>query len=320
MKITYNALLLPEQIIDVGHLLYSAGKNKDEIQKTLSTTGINTIRVVKSKQFSDFIFTGLEQIKISVSGLFDEVDAIIVVSQSYDCRIPSISTRIQKILNLRSDIFCLDIMDGCSGYIKALAVARMLQSNGNKNILIIAGDLNSSMTKKADLGTKILFGDGLSVSIVEPLEYDTVTLIENSGDLDNVISCQVHQNVMNMNGFEVFRFTKNRVPELLNEFFNQTKTTPADYDLIALHQASKLVVSTITRALGVSNNLCNDFLCSDIGNLGAGSIGAWLSQVPNLSSRGALNMLVVGYGSGLSWGVTSIIVDTKMNEVINVQG
>jgi 3-oxoacyl-[acyl-carrier-protein] synthase III len=71
-------------------------------------------------------------------------------------------------------------------------------------------------------------------------------------------------------------------------------------------------------ALKFTNSLSNDFSCGEIGNLGAGSIGAWLSRICQLGSKGKLNMLAVGFGSGLSWGLASLVVDVGMNEVIYV--
>jgi 3-oxoacyl-[acyl-carrier-protein] synthase III len=121
-----------------------------------------------------------------------------------------------------------------------------------------------------------------------------------------------------MNGFEVFRFTRNVVPQLVNSYLEESNQSLAAYDLVALHQASKLVVSTICASLKYRNTLCDDFACGQIGNLGAGSIGAWLSQISSLDKKGPLKMLAVGFGSGLSWGLGSIVVNVQRNEVIYV--
>ncbi len=209
-------------------------------------------------------------------------------------------------------------MDGCSGYIKALSLAAMLEQKGQKKILIISGDLNSTMTAQADLGTRILFGDGVSVSVLESDESKLDLKIYNNGDLNNIITCSASDNVMNMNGFEVFRFARNVVPQLIHSYLDEIGQALGSYDLLALHQASKLVVSTICASLKFKNTLGDDFSCGQIGNLGAGSIGAWLSQIRDLEKKGPLKMLAVGFGSGLSWGLGSIVVDVQRNDVIYV--
>lgn len=318
MKITNNFLILPNTSLDVSSILNEAGRSSDEISKTISTTGISRISYAYPKLFTEFVFDGLASIADNHTKLLSSVDSIIVVSQSYDQRIPSISSRVQSKLNLQADTFCIDVMDGCSGYIKALSLAYMLEREGRRKVLVIAGDLNSSMTTQADTGTRVLFGDGVSISI---LESDTSTLdtkLFNNGDHNGVISCSVSESVMNMNGFEVFRFTRNVVPQLINSYLNETDKSLGSYDLLALHQASKLVVSTICSSLKFKNTLSEDFACGEIGNLGAGSIGAWLSQINDLEKKGRLKMLAVGFGSGLSWGLGSVVVDVQRNEVIYV--
>lgn len=318
MEITHNFLLLPNAKIDVAKVLRDAGKTKEECDQTIATTGIKTLCHADDRLFSEFALSGLTKISESHTNIFVDVDAVIVVSQSYDHRIPSLSTRIQKYFNLKSQTFCIDIIDGCSGYIKALSIASMLSNNLFRKVLIIAGDINSSMTTDAELATKILFGDGLSVSILEVGSQILNTRLFNDGDTKNVISCDMRQNTMHMNGFEVFRFTRNVVPKLIRTYLNEVNEDLDSYDLVALHQASDLVVSTISKMLKLNNRLIENFACGEIGNLGAGSIGAWLSQGKNLTNFGERKMLAVGFGSGLSWGLASLTVNLRTNEVIYV--
>lgn len=318
MIIRHNFLLLPLEQLDVRTILADAGKTKNEIDQTINITGISKLCYAKNKLFTDFVYDGLEKINSKHTNVFTGIEAVIVVSQSYDHRIPSVSTRIQKLHNLNPETFCIDIMDGCAGYIKALSLSSMLQSNGVSKILIIAGDMNSLMTIDAELGTRILFGDGISVSVLEADTNETKTKILNDGDVKNTISCSIQKQIMNMNGFEVFRFTRNVVPKFIEDFLQNSDEKIENFDLVALHQASDLVVTTICKMLNYENKLNSNFACGEIGNIGAGSIGAWLSQGKNLSERGALKMLAVGFGSGLSWGASSLIVNLQNNGVIYV--
>lgn len=318
MRLTNNFLLVPNASLDINKLLHEAGRSHDEASKTISTTGISSIRYAHPKLFSGFVFDGLERIQQQHRELLANVDTVIVVSQTFDQRIPSVSSRIQNKLNLAPDTFCIDVIDGCSGYIKALSLAEMLEKKGRKKICIVAGDLNSTMTRNADVGTKILFGDGVSVSILESDHSTLETKIYNNGDLNNVISCSAYDNVMNMHGFEVFRFTRNVVPQMIRSHLNNSKETLDSYDLVAIHQASKLIVSAVCVSIKYNNQLCDDFACEKIGNLGAGSIGAWLSQASGLEKKGRLKMLAIGFGSGLSWGLASLVVEVTRNEVIYV--
>ena len=318
MKITNNFLFLPNNSLDVHQLLIDMGQSKEDATTMINTTGFSNIRYAYPNLLSEFIFNGLSCIEKTNNQILSHIDSVIVVSQSYDQRIPSISTRIQSKFNLKADTFCIDVMDGCSGYIKALSLVSMLEKKGHKKVLVVAGDLNSTMTVKADAGTKMLFGDGISVATLESDNSEIDTRIFNNGDNDDIISCTVKDNVMNMKGFEVFKFTRNVIPQLINSYLDETGKSLKSYDLLGLHQASKMVVSTICAKLNYKNTLTDNFSCGEIGNIGAGSIGAWLSNINQLESKGKLNMLAVGFGSGLSWGLASIVVDVQKNEVIYI--
>lgn len=319
MKISKNILLLPNKSLDVYKLLIESGRTKEDALSTIDNTGIKRVTFANETLFTDFIFQGLLSINTNDSNFFIDVDSVIVVSQSYDQRIPSISSRIQSKLAFNSEVFCIDIMDGCSGYIKALSITEMLFSRGYKKTLIVAGDLNSSMTAESEIGARILFGDGISISIIENDNQNLKPKLLNEGDHKNTISCSIKNPEMIMNGFEVFRFTKNKVPKLIHNYLNDLDKTMNDFDLLALHQASNLVVSTICKSINYTNQLCDDFSCGDFGNIGAGSIGAWLSGIENKEYGRDLRMLAVGFGSGLSWGISSLIVNLEVNKVIYVK-
>ena len=318
MKLTNNLLILPEKTSEIKKILQDAAADEKKISKTIGITGISRIATASNVSLTDFIFTGLSALHSKYNHFFSKVDALIVVSQTYDHRIPSISTRVQSKFNLPSDIFCIDIMDGCAGYIKALKVASLLELKGYKKIMIIAGEINSLMTSKSDIGTKILFGDGVSVSIIEADNSSFDSIILNNGDHKNTISCNIKDNIFKMNGVEVFNFTRHKVPSLINQFLEKTKKTLNHYDLFAVHQASKLVVDNICSTLNYQNKLGDNFLCGNIGNLQSGSIGAWLANIKDLDKKDKINMLATGFGAGISWGVASIVVEINKNEIIYV--
>ena len=319
MRITQNFLLLPSLSISVSDILLAAGKTIEEVNKTISNTGISALHYSKSKKLSRFIFEGLSMIKAKHADVFEGVDAILVASQTYDERIPAISTRIQSKFNLSASTFCIDIMDGCASFVKLLAIAKMLEDNGHKKILVIAGDLNSLITSDTDIGTKILFGDGLTATVLEADAHKSHVSLFNNGDNKGLIACCTTDNLMHMDGFEVFRFTRNVVPTLVKNYLESAKSDLSLFDLIALHQASQLVVSAICSSLKIKNKLSDNFNCGKVGNLGGASVSAWLSMVKGLESKGKLKMLAVGFGAGLSWGLASVLVELKQNEVFYVE-
>ena len=66
------------------------------------------------------------------------------------------------------------------------------------------------------------------------------------------------------------------------------------------------------------NKYTKNFNCENIGNLGAGSIGAWIANISNIADNIPKKILAVGYGAGFSWGLASFSVQLKKNEIIYV--
>jgi len=301
-------------------MLAAAKYSVEDAAKTIAVTGVEYVHHSLSGSLSTLVFEGLGRIRAENPEFLTGVDAVLVVSQSFDQRIPSLSARVQDFLDLKSSTFCLDIMDGCAGFVKAVSLVRMLEESGHKKVLVVCGDINSALTLNSVISTKILFGDGISVSIFESGASSPRASILNKGDNEGIIACGFEGgDSMLMNGFEVFRFTRTSVPKLVEAFLNDSGGKLSDYDLIGLHQASRLVVDSLAEVIGVESKFGPSFLCSQIGNLGAGSIGAWLTQVSSDKLVGKLRILAVGYGAGLSWGVASFEAELAMNREIYVE-
>ena len=320
MKLTNNILCLPTNQVDVAQMLkLEYGRSEAEIKKTIETTGVHAFHSSKSKKLSTFVLNAATQLRDLFPGICSGADAVIVVPQTYDLRIPSISTQLLSILDLDASTFCLDITDGCSGFIKASRIAELMLHDGRHKVIIVAGDINSLITDAAEASTRVLFGDGFSVSIFEDSNDPAKFEVFNDGKNSKQIRCETDTGIMEMNGFEVFRFTRNVVPKLVFRYFEKHSLAANDFELFGFHQASKLVVSSLTSLLHMSNQSVADFNCSAVGNLGSGSIGAWLALTKGLDDEQSRRMLAMGYGAGLSWGLADLFIQLNLNEVIYVE-
>ena len=98
----------------------------------------------------------------------DEIDALIMVTQSPDYFMPATSNILHGKLGLKKDIVCLDICQGCCGFIIGLIQAFMLleQKNINKVVLLNA-DVLSPKVSKRDRNSNPLIGDGASITVIE---------------------------------------------------------------------------------------------------------------------------------------------------------
>jgi len=297
--------------VSVADLMAEEGRTQEEIEKTLSTSGVSRLSVERDRNFAAFTHDALNVVLQRAGGELDAMDGIIVVSQTFNRRIPAISPQIKEQIGASSSAFCIDVMDGCNGFIKAVAIAKMLERNGARRILVVAGDMNSSITHDSALSTRILFGDGLGISVFENDDTDADWEIFSQGDSKSVISCQTFAGPLVMNGFEVFRFTRSVVSPMVLRYLRSRNLQITDFDLVGLHQASKLVVETMAETLGVSDCQGRRFTAGEYGNIGAGSIQGWLAEVMSNVSSDDLRMLAVGFGAGLSWGLSSFCVKLR---------
>lgn len=318
MKLTHNYLIRPSSFIEVGKLAKDEGISPEETERITSGTGITRLRMAETQSASRLVMMGLEKCRELDPGPLQSVDAVIVVSQTLDNRLPSLSTQIQATLELSPSTYCIDVIDGCAGYVKAISLISSLSNQGYRRILLVTGDINSKMTKNSSFGTKILFGDGFSIGIFTASNKSMNLVLRNNGDLDEFLHCAVDQSIV-MNGFEILRFTRREVPPLVQSFLKDNKLAFSDFQLIGYHQASKLVVDSLSGILGAKNKKADDFLLGDTGNIGSGSIGGWLALVDGLTVAGELRMMALGFGAGLSIGVADFFLDLERNVVIDVE-
>ena len=81
----------------------------------------------------------------------DDFDALILVTQSPDHFMPPTSNIIQGRLNLKHDMLCLDLNQGCAGFIVGLLQAfLLLEQAGVRKVVLINADVLSRKTTHAE--------------------------------------------------------------------------------------------------------------------------------------------------------------------------
>ena len=97
-----------------------------------------------------------------------DLDALILVTQSPDHFIPPTSNIIQGRLKLKSDMLCMDINQGCSGFIIGLVQAfLLLEQESIRKVAVVNADVLSRKTSPKDRNSYPLIGDAASITIVE---------------------------------------------------------------------------------------------------------------------------------------------------------
>ena len=132
-------------------------------------TGFNTLRIAPEHMTaSDLIVHAAEPLLNDVER--DEIGAVIFVSKTQDYALPATSHLLQTRLHLNQHVLCLDINEGCSGYVKGLYTASLLAKNMNRPVLLTAGDTSSRLCSPNDRATRCIFGDAGIASLIAPTD------------------------------------------------------------------------------------------------------------------------------------------------------
>lgn len=304
-------MLVSKRVVDARSELVAGGYSEEDAAKTLEATGFKSLSRFADTDLDHFILVNADRMRDSLGENLGKIKLVLVVTQTNLRKIPNAASRLQSALGLDEDVFCLEIVDGCNGFVKALHTAHRLLRE-NEIGLIFSGEMNSVMVSGAPAGTSALFGDGFALTqVVKSRKFSSK--IRQSGARGQAIRFGGSDVSLHMDGFEVFAFTTREVPKLFDNSFSDGF---GEERFPVFHQASKLVVDQVAKRLGYSDHRRPAFGASLIGNLGPASIPSWLAQQKRIAA--GTEIVCVGFGSGLSWGYATASWDPERNELVHV--
>lgn len=246
---------------------------------------------------------------------------------------------LQDRLGVPKDAGALDFNLGCSGFVYGLGLAKgLIESGQARSVLLITADTISKLIHPEDKSVRLLFGDagaatlvqGTSVGDVEnfgspliaPFVFGTdgrgtENLIVRAGGTRKRCSGNGEgkadqtgnafpSNCLYMNGPEIFTFTLQTVPQLLNQLLSRSGRKLQDIDLFVFHQANQFMLEQLRKKLNIPTE---KFVIAmrHSGNTASATIPIALKcalQAGRLKA-GALVMLA-GFGVGYSWESTLV--------------
>lgn len=258
-----------------------------------------------------------------------DIDALILVTQSPDHLMPPTSSIIQGRLGLSQDLFCLDINQGCAGFIVGLMQAcMMLEQPAIRKVVLVNADVLSRRTSPKDRNSYPLIGDGASVTIIErsaeageicanlkmdgtrnealmipaggmriPSSPETAVL-EDIGD--NNFRARDH---LRMDGSAVFNFVQVEVPPLVEQLLADAQVDKAAIDWFFFHQPNRFMLQKLADKLQVPYAKMPSNIVEHFGN-GSG-VTIPLAIAYNLGARlqaERFQVCLAGFGVGLTWG------------------
>ena len=321
MKVKISAISyhLPDMVEDVGTLQRD---NPDwDMDKILDKTGIYKRYISAPDETAvDLAFKAGKKL-IESSNEYDEIDLLILVTQSPDYVLPTSACILQNRLGLQTNCIAFDVNLGCSGFIYALSIAgSLIESGVARKGLILCADTYTKYIGKHDRACRPIFSDGASATIIEGCELDYIgpfelgsdgagydrLIVKNSGARQEESLGMTGAGSLEMYGSDVFLFTMRVVPLSINNLLKRLDLKLENINLFVFHQASKLVIENLIRTMSLEKDkVFTNF--EYVGNTVSASIPIALKDA---ETQGRLkdgdDVMLIGFGVGLSWGATMV--------------
>lgn len=302
---------------------------RSERERLVRNIGIEYRRICPEWQcFSDLAFDAAVKLMDDLQWRKDEIDALIVVTQSPDYLIPSTAIILQDRLGLSHTTIAYDVNLGCSGYPFGLHLLGSLIATGAvKKGLLLVGDKCATMKDPlfSDAGTATaleyspdapvmtfdLNSDGSGHKVImlpvgghrEPYKmHHAIPTRDEQGQLH-------YPGELMLDGPAVLSFSTQRVPPAVMRTLEFAGLTTGDVDYFLFHQANRMINETIRKKLQLPVEKVPSTL-HDFGNTSGASIPVTLTARLHETLTGAKKRLLFGgFGIGLSWG--TCIVDVE---------
>jgi 3-oxoacyl-[acyl-carrier-protein] synthase-3 len=283
-----------------------------------SRTGIKERRIVSEGEvFSDFgakIVTKICE-KRGISPL--EIDMVIVGTITGDYVFPSTSNVICDKAGAKN-AWGYDLSAACSGFIFSLVTGQQFIENETaKKVIVIGGDVMSSILNYEDRATCIIFGDGFGGVLLEPDTsgngiQDAIMRADGSGReflIQKAGGSAEPINADNLNspdryvyqeGRTVFKHAVTNMAGVSADIMERNGLTGEDVDWLVPHQANLRIIDATAERM----NLSPEKVMVNIqrfGNTTAGTIPLCLWEWENKLKKGD-NVIISAFGGGFTWG------------------
>lgn len=250
----------------------------------------------------------------------DQVDGIIVATITGDHLMPTTANLLQHRLGC-SKAWAYDLANACNGFVAALSAAAAYVESGHADrVLVIGGDVMSSIVDYTDRNTCILFGDGAGAVLVEagPADGngifgfcmhsdgshgDSLALpTPGSGSQLDAAAIERGDHFLKQDGRAVFPHAVRRMAEVAGELLDNLELDGSDVDLLIPHQANRRIIEPTAKRLGLP--LDKVVINIDrVANTTAGTIPLALADAANDGRlQPGTRCMLVAFGGGFSWG------------------
>jgi 3-oxoacyl-[acyl-carrier-protein] synthase-3 len=337
-------LVLPANEVAFDQEVSAYNFTGQQSSKLKTLMGYDRRRVVTAgTTSSDLVVAGLKSLVDQGLVELSTLDALIVVTQTPDHLIPGTSYIVHNRLGLRQNMLCLDINQGCAGFIVGLITAfSLLGQRGFRRVALANVDVLSQLVAPGDRNSRPIIGDAAAITIVDAdahgpeikgnLKVDgrgwdalmvpaggmkirpgthtaspEVDANGNARTLDNLV----------MKGDAVFNFVMQEVPPMIRSLVEDSGSDLAQIDGFLFHQPNPFMLRKLAEKIGIPLEKLPMDLVRHYGNSSGVTIPAVLCThyEESFFSQRRL-MCLAGFGVGLTWG--SLLIPMQALGFINV--
>jgi 3-oxoacyl-[acyl-carrier-protein] synthase-3 len=324
------------RIIGVGGYVPSTAVSNEELARRVDTsndwivnhTGIRERRLAAPNETPSDMGCAAARRCLSEAGVEPAaVDLIVVACATPDQSQPAVACIIQEKLGIAEwQRPAFDVNSVCAGFVFALNVAQsMMLANPaqHRYALVIGADAYSKILNWDDRRTCIFFGDGAGAVLLAQTAVDERRMhfalgsdgrgrhcIEvPAGGTRQPVDADVLDKRLNkffMQGPEVWEFAIETVPRVIRRLLAEHGLSPAEVDLLILHQSNLRMIEAIMKSLEMPPDRTVTTL-ETFGNTAAASIPLTLQKAAEQGRlRRGSRVVLCGFGGGLSWGAALI--------------
>lgn len=257
-----------------------------------------------------------------------EIDALLLITQSPDYFMPATSNIIQGRLGLKQDMICLDINQACAGFVLGLMQAFMLlEQESICKVVLINADVLSRKTSPKDRNIYPMVGDAAAITVIERDPRESVihaslkmdgsrndALIIPAGGLrlpcsaetavledvgDNNFRAKDH---LRMDGSAIFNFVQTEIPPLIEELLARAGISIEAVDYFLCHQPNRFMLQKLADKMKVPHSKMPNNVVERFGNSSGSTIPIAIAlNLADKVTNGQILACLAGFGGGLTW-------------------
>jgi 3-oxoacyl-[acyl-carrier-protein] synthase-3 len=246
-----------------------------------------------------------------------EIEAVIFATTTPDYILPNSASLVAYKMGM-TNAFGFDVSAACSGFLYALEVGEAFIASGKyKKVLVIAGDVLSTITNYQDRNTCPIFSDACGAVLLEPTT-------ENVGIIDSImrsdgnsidyliipgggsVNPASHETVdkrlhyIYQDGKVVFKHAVTCMADVCEEIAGRNNLSKENIDWIVPHQANLRIIDAVANRVGVPLDKVMINI-EKYGNSSAGTVPLCLWEWEPRLHKGD-NIILTAFGGGFTWG------------------